>query len=75
MISEWVERLTFNSITRMIAGKRYFDSFSHGNGGEAQAAQRIGKNIKTFLYATKVPVISDLIPFLGCFDLLGQVKL
>ncbi|KAL4597245.1 hypothetical protein ACB092_12G221100 [Castanea dentata] len=74
VISEWVERLTFNIITRMIAGKRYFDSFSHVNDGEAQAAQRIGKNIKAFLYAAGVPIISDLIPFLGCFDLLGQVK-
>ena len=74
VINEWVERLTFNIITRMIAGKRYFDSFSHGNDGEAQAAQRIGKNIKGFLYALGVPIISDLIPFLRCFDLLGQVK-
>ena len=74
VINEWVEHLTFNIITRMIAGKRYFGSFSHGNDGEAQATQRIGKNIKAFLYVTRVPIISDLIPFLGCFDLLGQVK-
>ena len=26
------------------------------------------------MYAAGVPIISDLIPFLGCFDLLGQVK-
>ncbi|XP_050252813.1 cytochrome P450 CYP82D47-like [Quercus robur] len=71
VISEWVERLTFNIITKMIAGKRYFDSFNHGNDEEAQ---RIGKNIKAFMYAAGVPIISDLIPFLGCFDLLGQVK-
>ncbi|KAM3731620.1 hypothetical protein ACB098_12G178100 [Castanea mollissima] len=71
VISEWVERLTFNIITKMIAGKRYFDNFNHGNDGEAQ---RIGKNIKAFMYTAGVPIISDLIPFLGCFDLLGQVK-
>ncbi|KAK9992811.1 hypothetical protein SO802_022514 [Lithocarpus litseifolius] len=71
VISEWVERLTLNIITKMIAGKRYFDSFNHGNDGEAQ---RIRKNIKDFMYTVGVPIISDLIPFLGCFDLLGQVK-
>uniref|UniRef100_A0A2N9EZV5 Cytochrome P450 n=1 Tax=Fagus sylvatica TaxID=28930 RepID=A0A2N9EZV5_FAGSY len=71
MISERIERLTFNIITKMIAGKRYFDNAHDGNDEEAE---RIGNLIKDFMYISGVPVISDLIPFLGCFDLLGQVK-
>ena len=72
VISEWIERLTFNIITKMIAGKRYFGNLNDGNDGEAQ---RIGKIIKEFMYVSGVPIISDLVPFLGGLEyFLGQVK-
>ena len=72
VISEWIERLTFNIITKMIAGKRYFGNLNDGNDGEAK---RIGKIIKEFMYVSGVPIISDLVPFLGGLEyFLGQVK-
>ncbi|KAM3683729.1 hypothetical protein ACJW30_12G168700 [Castanea mollissima] len=69
VISEWIGRLSLNIITKVIAGKRYF-----GNDGNDEEAQHIGKIIKDFMYASGVPVISDLIPFLKWIDLFGQVK-
>ncbi|XP_050252566.1 cytochrome P450 CYP82D47-like isoform X2 [Quercus robur] len=72
VISEWIERLTLNIITKMIAGKRYFGNLNDGNDGEAK---RIGKIIKEFMYVSGVPVVSDLVPFLGGLEyFLGQVK-
>ena len=69
MISEWIERLTFNIITKKISGNRYFGNLNDGNGGEAQ---RIGILIKEL---SRVPAISDLVPFLGGLQyFLGQVK-
>ena len=40
VISEWIERLTFNIITKKISGNRYFGNLNDGNDGDAQ---RIGK--------------------------------
>ena len=72
VISECIEHLTFNIITKMIAGKRYFGNLNDGNDGKAQ---RIGKIIKEFMYVSGVPVVSDLVPFLGGLEyFLGQVK-
>ena len=45
VISEWIERLTFNIITKKISGNRYFGNLNDGNDGEAQ---RVGKLIKEF---------------------------
>ena len=45
VISEWIERLTFNIITKKISGNRYFGNLNDGNDGKAQ---RIGKLIKEF---------------------------
>lgn len=73
VINEWIECLTFNIITTMVAGKRYFGS-DHGGNVDGEA-KRIGKFIKEFMYVSGVPIISDLIPFLGFLDhVLGQVK-
>lgn len=40
VISEWLERLTLNLITKVIAGNRYF----------VNEARRVGKIIKEFMY-------------------------
>jgi hypothetical protein len=72
VISEWIKSLTLNIITKVIAGKKYF--CNHDNGENEEEAECIGKIIKEFMYASGVPVILDLIPFLGWIDLLGQVK-
>ncbi|KAJ4846588.1 hypothetical protein Tsubulata_024709 [Turnera subulata] len=72
VISESLDRLTINMITRMIAGKRYFGSYVAGNEGEGK---RIGELIKEYLYISGVLVPSDLIPFLGWMNYFtGPVK-
>ena len=72
VISECIEHLTFNTITKMIAGKRYFGNLNDGNDGEAL---RIRKIIREFMHVSGVPVVSDVAPFLGGLEyFLGQVK-
>ncbi|KAG2411268.1 hypothetical protein I3760_Q015400 [Carya illinoinensis] len=72
VISEWIESLTLNIITKIIAGKRYF-GYVNGRGSDGEAA-RIGKIISEFMYLAGAPVMIDQIPFLRWFDLQGQVK-
>uniref|UniRef100_A0A2P2NZH0 Uncharacterized protein MANES_12G048600 n=1 Tax=Rhizophora mucronata TaxID=61149 RepID=A0A2P2NZH0_RHIMU len=72
VLDELLEHLTLNIITRMIAGKRFFDhSIEGGNGGEGH---EIGELIKRFLNIMGVAVPSDLIPFTGWMDIGGTVK-
>ncbi|KAL5562153.1 hypothetical protein UlMin_031900 [Ulmus minor] len=72
VISEWIEHLTLNTITQMIAGKRYFESNIDGEIDEE--AQRIGRLIKEFMLISGGFVISDLIPVPKWFDLQGNEK-
>ncbi|XP_042956784.1 cytochrome P450 CYP82D47-like [Carya illinoinensis] len=72
VITEWIERLTFNIITKMIAGKRYFPHAI--NGADDGEAKRICKIIKEYMYVSGGPVVSDLIPILGWIDFGGQLK-
>lgn len=69
-ISEWLERLTFNMITKMMAGKRYFSYLQDVDDVEAH---RIVKLIKEFMHISGEFVPSDLIPLLGWFGMDGQV--
>ncbi|KAG6680609.1 hypothetical protein I3842_13G050800 [Carya illinoinensis] len=71
MISDWIESLTLNIITKIIAGKRYF---GQANGGDDEEAKRVQKIIKEFMCLVGAPLISDLLPFLGWIDFGGQVK-
>ncbi|XP_020223845.1 xanthotoxin 5-hydroxylase CYP82C4 [Cajanus cajan] len=69
-ISQWLERLTFNMITKMIAGKRYFSYLQDVDDVEAHG---IVKLIKEFMHISGEFVPSDLIPLLGWFGVHGQV--
>uniref|UniRef100_A0A2P2JNX3 Cytochrome P450 n=1 Tax=Rhizophora mucronata TaxID=61149 RepID=A0A2P2JNX3_RHIMU len=72
VISEHLEQLTLNMITRMIAGKRYFNSCNSENEGEGK---RIGELMKEFMYISGALVPSDLIPFLRWMNyFLGPIK-
>ncbi|PNX55636.1 cytochrome p450 82c4-like protein [Trifolium pratense] len=70
VISEWMEKLTFNIITKMIGGKRYFeylqdmDNEEHGH---------IVKLIKEYMHISGEFVPSDLIPVIGWFGFEGKV--
>ncbi|KAK7287400.1 hypothetical protein RIF29_00673 [Crotalaria pallida] len=70
VISEWLERLTFNVMTKMIAGKRYFSYLQDVDDVEAH---RIVKLMKEFMHISGEFVPSDLIPLLGWFPIQGQV--
>ncbi|KAJ8899413.1 hypothetical protein K2173_018387 [Erythroxylum novogranatense] len=73
VISEWLERLTLNMITRMIAGKKYY--FSSPDAENQEEGKRIGKLIKEYMYVSGTLVPSDLIPFLGWLNYFpGPVK-
>ncbi|KAF7825839.1 cytochrome P450 82C4-like [Senna tora] len=67
LINEWFERLTFNVLTKMISGKKYF-----GNLQDVKDDQ-IGKLIKNFMHISGELVPSDLIPFLGWLKYEGRV--
>ncbi|KAG4938688.1 hypothetical protein AAZX31_16G082500 [Glycine max] len=69
-ISEWLERLTFNMITKMIAGKRYFSYLQDVDDVEAHG---IVKLIKEFMHISGEFVLSDLIPLLGWLGVHGTV--
>ncbi|KAL6217773.1 hypothetical protein ACLB2K_010990 [Fragaria x ananassa] len=70
-ISEWIDHLTLNMITRMIAGKRYFGKEIDKLDGEEK---RIGKLMKDFMYVAGFPVVSDVIGFPEWIDFKGKLK-
>ncbi|XLT08367.1 hypothetical protein HN51_054160, partial [Arachis hypogaea] len=70
VISEWLERLTFNIIIKMIAGKRYF---SYLKDADDEESHRIVKLVKEFMHISGELVPSDLIPIIGWLPVQGQV--
>lgn len=72
-VSLWLEHMTLNVITRMIAGKRYFGTIDGGLSGDAEAAY-VRRVIKEFMHISGFPAISDLIPYTGWTDFVGTVR-
>ncbi|KAI4356321.1 hypothetical protein L6164_000352 [Bauhinia variegata] len=70
VISKWLEHLTFNIITKLIAGKSYFGNFEDMDDAEAR---RVGKLMREFMHLTEDYVPSDMIPFLQWFPFEGKV--
>ncbi|KAF2284545.1 hypothetical protein GH714_026340 [Hevea brasiliensis] len=70
-MSERIEHLILNIITRMVAGKRYFDGNKEARD---DAGRPIGEIIREFMFVTGALVPGDLIPFLGWLDINGVVK-
>ncbi|XP_057472906.1 cytochrome P450 82A3-like [Actinidia eriantha] len=68
VMNEWFERLTFNVIVRMLAGKRVFNSNTTTEDCDFKDA------IKKMLYLSGVFVVSDVIPSLEWVDFGGYVK-
>ncbi|XP_014516712.1 cytochrome P450 82C4 [Vigna radiata var. radiata] len=69
-ISDWMERLSFNIVTKMIAGKRYFSYLEDVDDVEAHGVVKL---IKEFMHISGEFVPSDLIPVLGWFGVQGKV--
>ena len=70
VLSEWLERLTFNIVTRMISGKRYFGNLQDVDDVEVN---RVVTLIKEYMHISGEFVPSDLIPILGLFNFEGKV--
>ncbi|KAF8014656.1 hypothetical protein BT93_H0460 [Corymbia citriodora subsp. variegata] len=76
VISEMLELLTLNIITRMIASKRYFGLplASTGSSTDDDEASQLKEVIRDFMYLFGFPAVSDLLPFAGWTDCVGTVK-
>ncbi|XP_058103956.1 xanthotoxin 5-hydroxylase CYP82C2-like [Magnolia sinica] len=61
--------LSFNVITRMVSGKRYF-----GSGGDDEEARQFRRVASQVVYLLGVPDIGDALPFLRWFDFQGYEK-
>ncbi|KAJ7950494.1 putative Cytochrome P450 [Quillaja saponaria] len=70
VFDEWFERFTLNITTKIIAGKRYFDSFHGEIIGETEHLRKL---IKEVMYLMGRLDVSDLIPFLGRLNVESQV--
>ncbi|KAL1339272.1 hypothetical protein AAHE18_U023700 [Arachis hypogaea] len=71
VISEWLERLSFNIITKMIAGKRYFSFLQDVDDVEAH---RVVKLIREALHLSGGGFVpSDVIPIIQWFGIEGKV--
>ncbi|MED6133677.1 hypothetical protein PIB30_030316 [Stylosanthes scabra] len=70
VMSEWFERLTFNIITKMVAGKRYFSYLEDVDDLEAHKVVNL---IKEFMQLAGGFVLSDAIPLLRWIGVEGRV--
>ncbi|XP_043722593.1 cytochrome P450 CYP82D47-like isoform X2 [Telopea speciosissima] len=70
-MKQWFEHLSFNVITKMIAGKRYFGNVDAGYEDEAR---RFRKAIDEIAHLSGEFVISDALPYLKWLDLGGYLR-
>ncbi|OAY34805.1 cytochrome P450 CYP82D47 [Manihot esculenta] len=70
-MSKLHEHLVVNIMTRMVAGKRYFEG---SNNGHDEKGRPFGQIMRDFMYAAGAFVPSDMAPFLGWTDFFGPVK-
>ncbi|CAI0406971.1 unnamed protein product [Linum tenue] len=67
VISDWLQNFVLNIITRMVAGKKYFENL-------ADSVGVVGELIREFMDVNGSLVLSDLIPILGWIDIKGMKK-
>ncbi|QHO43567.1 hypothetical protein HN873_016966 [Arachis hypogaea] len=76
-MKEWFSRLTFNTVLRMIAGKRYFGGATAdavpAAGGEEKAKKCL-KLIKDFMHLLGLFTVGDAIPTLRWMDFGGHER-
>ncbi|XP_042489272.1 cytochrome P450 CYP82H23-like [Macadamia integrifolia] len=71
-MNKWFHRLNFNTITKLIAGKRYFGTVDIA--GDDEEAQRFERSLKDLARLTVIFVVSDALPCLEWIDLQGHLK-
>ncbi|CAN1233757.1 Cytochrome P450 CYP82J17 [Linum perenne] len=76
LMNQLLSHYVLNIITRMVAGKRYFNEKNEEEGvsGGGGGGRPIGQVMKEFMLVTGTLVPSDLIPVLGWFGFQGVVK-
>ncbi|XP_043704005.1 cytochrome P450 CYP82D47-like [Telopea speciosissima] len=75
-MKQWFEHLTFNVITKLIAGKRIYGNNNIGATGnhEVEEAERFRKAMAQALYIIGVFIASDAIPYCEWLDLGGHLR-
>ncbi|CAN1131149.1 Cytochrome P450 CYP82J17, partial [Linum perenne] len=66
VISDWLQNFVLNIITRMVAGRKYFENLAD--------RRPVGEIIREFMDVNGSLVLSDLIPALGWIDIKGMKK-
>ncbi|GAU46296.1 hypothetical protein TSUD_283220 [Trifolium subterraneum] len=70
-MDQWFTHLTFNTVLRMVVGKRYFGVKTIE---EEEKAQRCVKALKELMQLFGIVTVGDVIPCLKFFDFGGYVK-
>ncbi|XP_065865081.1 cytochrome P450 CYP82J17-like [Euphorbia lathyris] len=70
-MSECIQRMILNVITRIVAGKRVFESNIDDGGVESRGLSQI---IRELIDVTGQLIPGDVIPFIGWLDIKGLVK-
>ncbi|CAI0406973.1 unnamed protein product [Linum tenue] len=74
VISDWLQNFVLNIITRMVAGKKYFENLADSVGVAEAGGRPVGELIREFMDVNGSLVLSDLIPILGWIDIKGMKK-
>ncbi|XP_015967315.1 cytochrome P450 82A1-like [Arachis duranensis] len=70
-MKKWFSELAFNTVLRMIVGKRYFGSM---DAASEEKAKRCLKTMREFMHLVAVFTVGDAIPYLRWLDLGGHEK-
>ncbi|XP_043704017.1 cytochrome P450 CYP82D47-like [Telopea speciosissima] len=80
-MKQWFQHLTFNVITKLMTGKRFYGNNNNIGGGGAgnhevkeEEAQRFRKAMSQMAYLGGVFVVSDAIPYCEWLDLGGHIR-
>ncbi|CAN1767458.1 Cytochrome P450 CYP82J17 [Linum perenne] len=74
VISDWLQNFVLNIITRMVAGRKYFENLADSIGISDVGGRPVGEIIREFMDVNGSLVLSDLIPALGWIDIKGMKK-
>ncbi|XP_042499699.1 cytochrome P450 CYP82D47-like [Macadamia integrifolia] len=71
-MDKWFRSLTFNIITKLIAGKRCFGTVDAA--GDDDEGRRCERGLEELARLTVIFVVSDVLPYLEWMDLQGHLK-
>ncbi|XP_042486214.1 cytochrome P450 CYP82H23-like [Macadamia integrifolia] len=71
-MNKWFRSLTFNIITKLISGKRYFGTVDAA--GADDEGRRFERGLEELARLTVIFVVSDALPYLEWMDLQGHLR-